>query len=82
MSDGRILFSRSTDRLSVRWKIGFFYLYGKIFQGLERRYFLEKRYTIGEISHITGVSKDTLRYYDRIGVFKPEYVDPENQYRY
>ena len=43
---------------------------------------MEKRYTIGEISHITGVSKDTLRYYDRIGVFKPEYVDPENQYRY
>ena len=36
---------------------------------------MEKRYSIGEISHITGVSKDTLRYYDRIGVFKPEYVD-------
>ena len=43
---------------------------------------MEKRYSIGEISHITGVSKDTLRYYDRIGVFKPEYVDPDNQYRY
>ncbi len=38
---------------------------------------MEKRYTIGEISRITGISTHTLRYYDRIGIFKPEYVDPD-----
>lgn len=43
---------------------------------------MEKRYTIGEISRITGISTHTLRYYDRIGIFKPEYVDPETNYRY
>ena len=43
---------------------------------------MEKRYTIGEISRITGISTHTLRYYDRIGIFKPEYVDPETGYRY
>ncbi len=43
---------------------------------------MEKRYTIGEISRITGISTHTLRYYDRIGIFKPEYVDPGTGYRY
>lgn len=42
----------------------------------------EKRYTIGEVSRITGVSKDTLRFYDKIDLFKPSFVDPQNGYRY
>ena len=42
----------------------------------------EKRYLIGEVSKITGISKDTLRFWDKIGLLKPRYVDPRNNYRY
>lgn len=42
----------------------------------------EKRYLIGEVSRITGISKDTLRFYDKIGLLKPRYTDPHNNYRY
>lgn len=42
----------------------------------------EKRYTVGEVSRITGVSKDTLRFYDKIDLFKPSFVDSQNGYRY
>lgn len=38
--------------------------------------------SIGEASKITGVHVKSLRYYDRIGVFKPEYVDERSGYRY
>lgn len=41
----------------------------------------EKTYTIGEVSKITGVSKDTLRFYDRIGLFSPKTVNKKNGYR-
>lgn len=37
---------------------------------------------IGEFAEISNVSAKTLRYYDRIGLFKPVYVDPANDYRY
>src|SRR5690625_3300321 len=40
---------------------------------------MEKLYSIQEASQILGVSKDTLRYYDRIGIVSPERGD--NQYR-
>lgn len=36
---------------------------------------------IGEVNKIYGVSLDTLRYYDKIGLLKP-IVDPNNSYRY
>ena len=39
-------------------------------------------YTVGEVSKMTGVSKDTLLYYDKINLFKPQYVNPETKYRY
>ena len=42
----------------------------------------KKGYTVGQVSKITGVSKDTLRFYDKIDLLKPKYVDPENYYRY
>ncbi|MEC0184181.1 MerR family transcriptional regulator [Paenibacillus peoriae] len=42
----------------------------------------EKKYTVGEVSQITGISKDTLRFYDKSGLLKPGYVDPKNNYRY
>lgn len=42
----------------------------------------EKKYTIGEVSKITGISKDTLRFYDKIDLLKPKFVDSDNHYRY
>lgn len=42
----------------------------------------ERRYLVGEVSKITGISKDTLRFWDKIGLLKPKYVDPVNSYRY
>lgn len=39
-------------------------------------------YTIGETASMLGVSADTLRYYDKIGLLKPAKVDAENNYRY
>ena len=42
----------------------------------------EKKYLVGEVSRITGISKDTLRFYDKIDLIKPRYVDPSNNYRY
>lgn len=38
--------------------------------------------SIGEASRITGMHVKSLRYYDRMGVFTPEYVDPKSGYRY
>ncbi len=38
--------------------------------------------TIGGFSVIGRVSTKTLRYYDRIGLLKPEHVSPETGYRY
>lgn len=42
----------------------------------------ETRYLIGEVSRITGISKDTLRFWDKIGLLKPRETDPETGYRY
>lgn len=39
-------------------------------------------YTIGEISKIVKISTDTLRYYDEIGLLKPNYVESNSRYRY
>lgn len=39
-------------------------------------------YLIGEISKITGISKDTLQFYNKIGLLSPDHVDPDNKYRY
>ena len=41
-----------------------------------------KHYTIGEVVKLTGVSSHTLRYYDRMNIFKPSYIDTETGYRY
>lgn len=37
---------------------------------------------IGEISGLCGTSIKSLRHYNRIGLFKPKYIDPLNNYRY
>ena len=34
---------------------------------------------LGKIKHITT---ETLRHYDRIGLFTPGYIDPDTRYRY
>lgn len=37
---------------------------------------------IGEMARLHGVSAQTLRYYDRIDLFKPSYTNQETGYRY
>jgi|GEM_PF-2279546 len=41
-----------------------------------------KRYRIGEFAKIKNIDAQTLRYYDKIGLLKPDVVDEENGYRY
>lgn len=41
-----------------------------------------KMYSIGEASKICKVSTKTLRFYDKIGAVKPDYVSDETGYRY
>ncbi len=38
--------------------------------------------TIGEISRISGINPKSIRYYERIGAFRPAMVDTETGYRY
>ncbi len=42
----------------------------------------ERKYLVDTVSKITGISKDTLRFGDKIGLLKPKCVDPNNNYRY
>jgi len=42
----------------------------------------EKLYTIGEVSKLMDISIKALRYYDKINLFKPAYIDPDTNYRY
>lgn len=41
-----------------------------------------KRYMIGEIAKVTGLSVHTLRYYEKHNLIMPSYVDEETNYRY
>lgn len=43
---------------------------------------MKTKVTVGEMAKIHNVSAQTLRYYDKIGLFKPLYVDKDNGYRY
>lgn len=38
--------------------------------------------SIGEVANLKGVSVKALRYYERVGVLRPAYVNPETGYRY
>jgi len=42
----------------------------------------ENYLTIGQMAELNHVSTQTLRLYDRKGLLKPEYQDPQNGYRY
>ncbi len=39
-------------------------------------------FTVGEFAHLAQVSKRLLRYYDEIGLFKPDQIDASSSYRY
>lgn len=42
----------------------------------------EKLYSIGEVAKVSNITIKALRHYDKIGLFKPAYVDPKTHYRY
>lgn len=39
-------------------------------------------FSIGELAGCQNISKQALIFYDKIGLFKPAHVDPNNKYRY
>ena len=39
-------------------------------------------FSIGELSKLQNISRQTLIFYDKIDLFTPAYIDPENGYRY
>ncbi|QZY55174.1 MerR family transcriptional regulator [Crassaminicella profunda] len=43
---------------------------------------MKKYFSIGETAKINNVSIQALRLYDRMGLLKPAYVDPNSNYRY
>ncbi len=42
----------------------------------------KKLFTIGETSRIKGISRKALRFYQRIGLLEPRFVNPDNGYRF
>lgn len=43
---------------------------------------MENLFSIGEVARYQNISKQTLIFYDKIGLFRPTWVDPDNGYRY
>ncbi|GAK42208.1 BmrR [Paenibacillus sp. TCA20] len=43
---------------------------------------MKQLYSVGETAQLNNISVQTLRYYDKIGIFKPHHIDPDNGYRY
>ncbi|TKH01581.1 MerR family transcriptional regulator [Peribacillus simplex] len=43
---------------------------------------MQNKLSIGEMAKLRSVTVDTLRHYDKIGLLKPYYIDPETGYRY
>lgn len=39
-------------------------------------------YKISEFAELTGLSKETLRYYAEVKLLEPAFIDPKNNYRY
>ncbi|PAE41544.1 transcriptional regulator [Bacillus sp. 7884-1] len=39
-------------------------------------------YKISDFSKMTGLSRETLRYYAEVKLLEPAYINPENNYRY
>lgn len=49
---------------------------------LVRRKAMQNKLSIGEMAKLRGVTVDTLRHYDKIGLLKPFHIDRETGYRY
>lgn len=43
---------------------------------------MKNYFTIGEVSRLFNVKVATLRYYDEIGLLKPQYINKQTNYRY
>ncbi len=43
---------------------------------------MKENYKISEVAKLFNISRRTLIYYDEIDLFKPSYIDEENNYRY
>ena len=43
---------------------------------------MKSYFSIGEVAKYQNISKQTLIFYDKIGLFHPAYIDPGNGYRY
>ena len=43
---------------------------------------MKSLFSIGELARYQKISKQTLIFYDKIGLFRPAWVDPDNGYRY
>ena len=43
---------------------------------------MNKYLSIGKVSKLTNISIKSLRYYDRIGILKPAFINTETNYRY
>lgn len=42
----------------------------------------DKVYRVSEFSKMTGLSKETLRYYAEVKLLEPAYINPRNNYQY
>lgn len=40
------------------------------------------QFMIGKVANLYGITVQTLRHYDKIGLFRPEVINPETGYRY
>ena len=43
---------------------------------------MQKYFTVGELAKLQNISRQTLIFYDSIDLFKPNYTDHNNGYRY
>ena len=43
---------------------------------------MNRYFTVGEMASLFKLNPKTLRFYDEIDLFKPQYINPENNYRY
>ncbi len=43
---------------------------------------MKRFFSIGELSRLQNISRQTLIFYDKTGLFRPAYIDPDNGYRY
>lgn len=47
-----------------------------------KEFFMNNLFTVGELAKLQNISRQTLIFYDKIGLFCPAYTNPDNGYRY